>query len=98
MDLKKLKENLTEKDEQLIRMFDALGDESRYRIFKLLMQDKKICVSELAEILKISVSAVSQQLRILEMRKLVNHERNGQMMCYQVRQNDEFVKCILGLI
>lgn len=93
----KIKLNMAATDEQLIHMFDALGDSSRFKIFKVLLNNKNICVSEIAETLGISTSAVSQHLKILELSGLTLKHRQKQMICYEAKRSDALVKCIIKL-
>lgn len=78
----------------LVRTFSALAEPGRLKIFKLLMKRRDICVSEVAEIMKISVPAASRQLKILETAGLVRRVRNGQMICYVINQSEPIVKAI----
>ncbi len=50
---------------ELVRIFKALGDDTRIRILKLL-QEKDCCVCELTEVLGLAQSTVSGQLRVLK--------------------------------
>jgi predicted transcriptional regulator len=51
-------------------------------MFKLLNSDQDLCVSEMANRLGISPSAVSQHFKSFEMLGLVSKERTGQKICY----------------
>lgn len=87
------------KDENSLRIvFSVLGDRSRFKIMKFLIRKKEMCVSELAEVLNVSISAVSQHLRILEMSGLVSCRRDGQMMCYSPRIYNRQVQKIISLM
>ena len=48
--------------------------------------------------LDISVSRVSQHLRILEMSRMVEGEKMGQMMCYRPKIEDPSIKKIISLM
>lgn len=85
-------------NEQLPLVFDALGDRSRFRIFTLLASHKDVCVTDIANILGISVPAASQQLKILEISGLVKRRRAGQTICYDVKEENPIVKPILKLL
>lgn len=85
-------------EERLPFMFNALSDMGRYRLFKLLLQRHDLCVTDVANVLNISVPAASQQLRIMELSGLVQKERLGQMTCYGVRTDDPLVKSIIKII
>lgn len=86
--------NIPSNDLNLIRIFDALADPGRLKIFKLLINKRDVCVSDVAEIMKISVPAASRQLKILETAGLARRIRNGQMICYVINQSDPIVKAI----
>ncbi len=88
---------VTENDRRLSSMFNALSDLNRFRVFKLLARRQDLCVSDLARVLGVSVPAVSQQLRILEMNGLVYRERRGQMICYKVKKDDPVVKFVIKI-
>lgn len=89
---------LTKHDERLMRAMQALGDENRYKIFKILLTTDELCVSEIAARLKISVPAVSQHFRTFELIGLVEKERKGQKICYSCKQDDQVVREIVKLI
>jgi len=97
-EISKIKKSIKGGDEITSYLFSVLGDKNRYRIMKLLIKEKELCVSELAKVLDISISAVSQHLRILEMSGLVTCERDGQMMCYRPRIEDPKIKKIISLM
>ncbi len=82
---------LTATDADLIALMQLLGDHTRYRIFRMLSSDEQLCVSEIAERLSITVSAVSQHLRGFEAANIVEKERFGQKVCYSMKDNNEFV-------
>ncbi|MEW5802869.1 MAG: metalloregulator ArsR/SmtB family transcription factor [bacterium] len=68
---------------ELMRTFKALADTTRVRIIKML-QKKSLCVCELQEILGIAQSSVSRHLKILEDAGLVEREKCGQWVNYQL--------------
>lgn len=72
--------------------FKALGDPTRIRILHLLYQ-KECSVNEIANILGLSQSTVSHQLRFLKNLRLVKNRRAGTTMFYS--NNDEHVIQIL---
>lgn len=76
----------------------ALGDPGRFRIFKLLSENHDICVTDVANIFDITVSAASQQLRVLEMLELVEKTRMGQMVCYKLKKDNSMVKQLMQII
>ena len=56
-----------------------------------------MCVSEIANELGISVPAVSQNFRIMELVGLVNKQRFGQKMCYELKLNDPLIKKLMKI-
>jgi len=95
----KIKKSIGGKDgDQLPLMFSALGDLGRFRVFALLTEHEDICVTDIANILGISVPAASQQLKILEMSGLVRRERSGQIICYHLKKDNPVVKLIIKIL
>jgi ArsR family transcriptional regulator len=96
--VKEIQREIGREEEKLPAIFSALSDPGRFRIFKLLMEYRDLCVTDIAGILRISVPAASQQLRILELAGLVRRERMGQMICYEVKSDNPLVKSIIKLV
>lgn len=61
--------------------FKALGDPTRLRILALLFNDERT-VSDLADHLAVSQSAVSHQLRLLRNLDIVRHRKDGREVYY----------------
>src|SRR4051795_4849115 len=61
--------------------FKVLGDPTRVRILDVLSR-RELCVGDIAEVLGLSESAVSHQLRLLRNADLVRQRRAGQMVFY----------------
>lgn len=76
--------SLSSKEEQLVRLMQLLGDKTRYQIFKLIADNDRLCVSEIATRLGVSVSAISQHFKLLEENGIVTRARFGQKICYTV--------------
>jgi len=85
---------LSDQENRLVHIMQLLGDSTRYKIFKLLMSEQELCVSDIAHRLDISVSAVSQHFKSFEMMGLVGKERMGQKICYSVKADDEVIKTL----
>lgn len=82
---------LPEKAEDLAELFKTMADPTRVRIIDALAK-AELCVCDLAELLSLSQSATSHQLRVLRNNKLVKYRREGKMVYYSL--DDEHV---LGL-
>jgi len=65
----------------LAETFKVLGDVTRVRILDAISRTE-LCVGDIAELLGISESAVSHQLRLLRGMRLVKPRRAGQMIFY----------------
>ena len=74
-----LSEGLEEDDLYILtEFFKMLGNPTRIHILLLLME-QDVCVSDLAERLRMTQSAVSHQLSLLKMGKLVRRRRDGKL-------------------
>ncbi len=82
-DIQDLKSSLFDAElvSALADTFKVLGDATRVRILDVLSQDE-LCVGDIADILGLSESAVSHQLRLLRGARLVRQRRAGQMVFY----------------
>jgi len=78
--------------EQLAELHKAMGDYTRIRILWYLMQ-KEYCVSDLAQKMEITESAISHQLRALRIARLVQSHKAGKNVIYSLQ--DEHIRWIL---
>ena len=76
----------------LAEFFKIFGDSSRIRILSLLREDK-FCVNEIAQLLQLSPSAISHQLRILRQARLVRYQKIGKEVFYSL--DDDHIEKIL---
>ena len=65
-------------------LFKVLGVDKRIRIIELLKQKGPLGANEMSEILGITPSAVSQHLKILKHAGLVQNERKGYWIPYEI--------------
>lgn len=89
---------LSTEEERLIQAMQLLGDKTRYKLFKLLMLQDEMCVTEIAAELNVTVSAVSQHFRNFEIIGLVDKERVGQKICYMLKADNKLVKELVTVI
>lgn len=68
--------------DELAARLGLFGHPTRLKIFALLDQTEQMCVCNLAEVLGISVSAVSQNLAKLRAQHLVKYRRDAQTLYY----------------
>ena len=78
--------------EQLTELHKAMGEYTRMRILWYLMQ-KDSCVSELAQKMEGTVSAISHLLRALRIVRLVQSCKAGKSVIYSLQ--DEHIRWIL---
>jgi DNA-binding transcriptional ArsR family regulator len=67
--------------ERASRLFRAIGEPARLRLLSRLDQGE-MCVTELAELEKESVSTISQRLRVLRSENLIVRRRRGKHINY----------------
>jgi|SRR6056297_775589 len=77
----------------LAETFKVLGDPTRIKILYAL-KESELCVCELSELLDMSSSAISHQLRVLRNNKLVKFRKEGRSVYYSL--DDDHVICFLG--
>ena len=78
---------------KMAELFEVLSDSTRIRIIWMLNEEN--CVSQIAEELHMTQSAISHQLRVLRVNNLVQKRRKGKQIYYKV--NDEHVGRILKI-
>ena len=78
----------------LAELFKVFGDSTRIKVLFALFESE-LCVSDIAQVLGLSQSAVSHQLRILKQSKLVKFRREGKVVYYSL--DDDHVRSILSM-
>ena len=78
----------------LAELFKVFGDSTRIRILYALFESE-LCVGDMAQLLGISQSAVSHQLKILKDAKLVRFRRDGKIIFYML--DDDHVRTMLSM-
>ncbi len=61
-----------------------VGNSVRLKILYLLYDEKRLCVCDLSDILGMNISAISQHLRKMKDRNLLETERDGQTIFYSL--------------
>ena len=80
----------------LADVFKVLGDPTRLRILRVLM-NQEVCVRDIADELGMGQSAVSHQLRILRDARLVQFRRDGKTVYYSLADAHVFTLLDGGL-
>ena len=104
MTLKNLDENTSSAPEPIIpgeeeaydlsELFKVLGDYTRINIL-FTLQKGEICVCDIAEVLGMTQSAISHQLRVLKQARLVKYRREGKTVYYSIA--DSHVETMLSM-
>ncbi len=76
----------------LAELFRIFGDSTRIKILYVLLQ-AEMCVGDVAQLLGMSQSAISHQLRVLKQSKLVKYRREGKTILYSLA--DGHVRAII---
>ena len=94
----KLRKASSSSDKAASSVFNALSDPGRLKIFKILLEHQDICVSDIANILGVSVPAASRQLKILESSGLIEKVRRGQTICFEVQKDSQTIKSVINVL
>ncbi len=82
-----------EKLYDLAELFKVFGDTTRVKIISALFE-AEMCVCDIAELLHMTQSAISHQLRVLRQARLVKHRKEGKVVFYSL--DDEHIKTIFN--
>lgn len=77
----------------LAELFKVFGDSTRIKILYALFESE-MCVCDIAELLNLTQSAISHQLRVLKSAKLVKARRAGKTVFYSL--SDDHVRLIIN--
>ena len=77
----------------LAELFKIFGDSTRIKILYVLFESE-MCVCDLAQLLHMTQSAISHQLRALKQSKLVKYRREGKTIFYSLA--DGHVRTIIN--
>ena len=88
---KKLPEEVLLKE--LADFYKVFGDSTRIKILCVLLESE-MCVCDLAEVLGMTQSAISHQLRVLKQMKLVKNRREGKTVYYSL--SDGHIQTIIS--
>lgn len=93
--VKKLNDNMPP-DEilyDLAELFKVFGDSTRIKILYALFESE-LCVCDIAQLLGLTQTAVSHQLRVLKTNKLVRFRKDGKNVFYSL--SDDHVRRIIN--
>ena len=69
---------------ELAKLMRVAGDENRLKILCVIFNENKVCVSDIAKDLDLSVAIVSHHLHVMSQEGLVYSIREGKRICYQL--------------
>jgi DNA-binding transcriptional ArsR family regulator len=76
----------------LAESFKILGDTTRLKIL-IALSEEELCVCDLSALIKVSVSAISHQLRLLRNLRFVKFRKEGKMVYYSL--SDDHIKTLI---
>ena len=85
--------NLMPSEENLFfvtELFKVLGDETRTKILSVLVEDE-LCVCDIAKLLEMTKSAISHQLKVLRLARLIKSRKVGKEVFYSL-EDDHVLK------
>ena len=77
----------------LAELFKVFGDSTRIKILYAL-SERELCVCDISELIGVSQTAISHQLRVLKGAKLVKYRREGKNVFYSL--DDDHVRSIIN--
>lgn len=80
--------------DQIAELFKGFADPTRVHILSLLAR-QELCVTDIADAVELSQSAISHQLRMLKQMHLIKYRREGKNLLYSLA--DDHVKTILEM-
>jgi len=81
--------------DHIANLFKGFADPTRVHILYLLAERQELCVTDIAEAVSLSQSAISHQLRLLKQMHLIKFHREGKNILYSLA--DDHVKTILQM-
>lgn len=71
---------------RLSQVLSLAGNDVRMKMLYLLEEENELCVCDLADILEMTIPAVSQHLRKLKDGNILQTRRNGQTIYYSLKE------------
>lgn len=85
------------------KLFKALGDPTRLKIFEMILRDGEVCVCKIVDEMDVGQSAISHHIAILKNAGLISSRRDGQWIHYSVVPDvladlEDYIKKLLNNI
>jgi DNA-binding transcriptional ArsR family regulator len=76
--------DLNDSFDYLTNVLSLVGNSARLKIVYLLFNEKRLCVCDISDILRMNISAISQHLRKMKDRNLLETNREAQTIFYSL--------------
>jgi DNA-binding transcriptional ArsR family regulator len=73
---------------KMTKLLSIAGSDVRLKILYLLNLENELCPCDLADILKMSVPAISQHIRKIKDAGIINSRRDGQTLYYSLNRDE----------
>ncbi|HVS58493.1 MAG TPA: metalloregulator ArsR/SmtB family transcription factor [Candidatus Saccharimonadales bacterium] len=93
-----LQKYISDSDDRLHVLFDALGEQNRCNMFRLFIKNTNLNVGEVAELLDITVPLASQHLKMLEGLAVLERRKIGREVFYKINEQDPVVQSLIRSI
>lgn len=92
----KVSKNMFSEEElsEVAKLLKVFGDTTRVKILNALSIEE-MCVCDLAKLLDMTQSAISHQLRVLKLHRLVKYKKDGKVVYYSL--DDSHINMILNV-
>jgi DNA-binding transcriptional ArsR family regulator len=80
--------NMEESFRKMTKLLSIAGSDVRLKILYLLNLENELCPCDLADILKMSVPAISQHIRKIKDAGIISSRRDGQTLYYSLNQDE----------
>jgi DNA-binding transcriptional ArsR family regulator len=74
--------------QKMTKLLSIAGSDVRLKILYLLNLENELCPCDLADILKMSVPAISQHIRKIKDAGIINSRRDGQTLYYSLNRDE----------
>jgi len=74
--------------QKMTKLLSIAGSDVRLKILYLLNLENELCPCDLADILKMSVPAISQHIRKIKDAGIINSRRDGQTLYYSLNKDE----------
>ncbi|MEZ7496962.1 metalloregulator ArsR/SmtB family transcription factor [Leeuwenhoekiella aequorea] len=81
-------DGMTNDFNKITKLLSISGNEVRLKILFLLNMEKELCPCDLADILGMSVPAVSQHIRKMKDADIISSRREGQTLYYSLNEDE----------